>query len=29
MKRSEIWSFFDKKVDLFNKKLLHSLIDYV
>jgi len=20
---------FDKKVDLFNKKLLHSLIDYV
>ena len=29
MKRPEIWSFFDKKVDLFNKKLLHSLIDYV
>lgn len=29
MKRPEIWSFFDKKVDLFNKKPLHSLIDYV
>lgn len=24
MKRPEIWSFFDKKVDLFNKKLCQA-----